>query len=137
MQPDGMRLLCVDDDQHLVDLLRYAFEREGFVVQTAHTARDAMRLLRTRLPDLVILDVSMPGMNGLQVLSWLRTFSRIPVVLLTGRGQEDDIIAGFGQGADDYVTKPCSIEVLVTRVKAVLRRTKPQARPAAMAGYRI
>jgi DNA-binding response OmpR family regulator len=137
MQPDGVRLLCVDDDQGLVELLRYAFEREGFVVQTAHTARDAMRLLRAGLPDLVILDVNMPSMNGLQMLSWLRTFSRIPVVLLTGRGQEDDIIAGFGLGADDYVAKPCSIEVLATRVKAVLRRTRPQTRPAATAGYRI
>ena len=137
MQPDGVRLLCVDDDQHLVDLLRYAFEREGFAVQTAHTARDAMRLLRARLPDLVILDVNIPGMNGLQLLSWLRAFSRIPVVLLTGHGREDDIIAGFGLGADDYVAKPCNIEVLVTRVKAVLRRTRPHARPATTAGYRI
>jgi DNA-binding response OmpR family regulator len=137
MQPDGVRLLCVDDDQGLVELLRYAFEREGFAVQTAYTAREAMRLLRARLPDLVILDVNMPSMNGLQMLSWLRTFSRIPVILLTGRGQEDDIIAGFGLGADDYVAKPCSIEVLATRVKAVLRRTRPHARPAATAGYRI
>jgi two-component system alkaline phosphatase synthesis response regulator PhoP len=137
MQPEGVRLLCVDDDQHLVDLLRYAFEREGFAVQTAHTARDAMGLLRARLPDLVILDVNMPGMNGLQILSWLRTFSRIPVVLLTGRGREDDIIAGLGLGADDYVVKPCSVEVLTNRVKAVLRRTRPHARPVATAGYRI
>ena len=137
MQPEGVRLLCVDDDQYLVDLLRYALEREGFAVQTAHTARDAMRLMRAQLPDLVILDVNMPGMYGLQVLSWLRAFSRIRVVLLTGRGQDDDIIAGFGLGADDYVAKPCSIEVLATRVKAVLRRTRPHARPAATAGYCI
>src|SRR5436853_7846425 len=109
MQAEGMRLLCVDDDQHLVDLLRYAFEREGFTVQTAHTAREAMHLLRARLPDLVILDVTMPGMNGLQILSWLRTFSRIPVVLLTGRARGDDSICGLGLGADDDVVEPSSI----------------------------
>src|SRR5207237_6667552 len=96
-----------------------------------------MRMMRAHIPDLVVLDVNMPGMNGFQVLSWLRTFSRIPVVMLTGRDQDDDTITGLGRGADDYIAKPCSIQVLVNHIKAVLRRAGPHPRPAMAAQYRI
>jgi len=133
------KILCVDDDQYLTDLLRYALAREGFEVRMAHTGRDALRLIRSESLDLIILDVNIPDMNGFKVLSSLRTFSQIPVVMLTARSQDEDIIAGFGQGADDYVAKPFSVQVLINRVKAVLRRAKPQPEqlPAGAATYQI
>jgi len=81
-----------------------------------------LRLARTEKVDLIILDVNIPDMNGFKVLAALRAFATIPVIMLTARAQDEDIIAGFGQGADDYVAKPFSMQVLVTRVKAVLRR---------------
>lgn len=133
------KILCVDDDQYLTDLLRYALAREGFEVLMAHTGREALRLLRSEGLDLIILDVNIPDMNGFKVLSSLRTFSQVPVVMLTARAQDEDIIAGFGQGADDYVAKPFSVQVLINRVKAVLRRAKPSSEklPAGGAAYRI
>jgi len=133
------KILCVDDDQYLTDLLRYALAREGFEVRMAHTGRDALRLIRAESLDLIILDVNIPDMNGFKVLSSLRTFSQIPVVMLTARSQDEDIIAGFGQGADDYVAKPFSVQVLINRIKAVLRRAKPQPEqlPAGSATYQI
>jgi DNA-binding response OmpR family regulator len=133
------KILCVDDDQYLTDLLRYALAREGFEVRIAHTGRDALRLIRAESLDLIILDVNIPDMNGFKVLSSLRTFSQIPVVMLTARSQDEDIIAGFGQGADDYVAKPFSVQVLINRIKAVLRRAKPQPEqlPTGSATYQI
>jgi len=133
------RILCVADDEYLTDLLRYALAREGFEVRMAHTGRDALRLIRSESFDLVILDVDIPDMNGFKVLSSLRTFSQIPVVMLTARSQDEDIIAGFGQGADDYVAKPFSVQVLINRIKAVLRRAKPQPEqlPAGSSTYQI
>lgn len=121
------KILCVDDDQYLTDLLRYALAREGFEVLVAHSGHEALRLIRAESLDLIILDVNIPDMNGFKVLASLRTFSQIPVVMLTARSQDEDIIAGFGQGADDYVAKPFSVQVLINRVKAVLRRVKPRA----------
>lgn len=118
------KILCVDDDQYLTDLLRYALAREGFEVLMAHTGREALRLLHAEILDLVILDVNIPDMNGFKVLSSLRSFSQLPVIMLTARAQDEDIIAGFGQGADDYVAKPFSVQVLINRVKAALRRVK-------------
>ena len=100
------KILCVDDDQYLTDLLRYALVREGFEVIMAHTGRDALKMTRSENLDLIILDVNIPDMNGFKILSSLRTFSQVPVVMLTARAQDEDIIAGFGQGADDYVAKP-------------------------------
>lgn len=120
------KILCVDDDQYLTDLLRYALAREGFAVLVAHAGREALRLLRAESVDLVILDVNIPDMNGFKVLSAVRTFSQVPIIMLTARAQDEDIIAGFGQGADDYVAKPFSVQVLINRVKAVLRRAGPQ-----------
>ena len=133
------KILCVDDDQYLTDLLRYALAREGFEVRMAHTGRDALRLIRSESLDLIILDVNIPDMNGFKVLSSLRAFSQIPVVMLTARSQDEDIIAGFGQGADDYVAKPFSVQVLINRIKAVLRRAKPQPEqlPAGSSTYQI
>lgn len=134
-------ILCVDADQYLSDLVRYALVRAGFEVQVAYTGGDARRLIRAARFDLILLDVNLPDMHGLQVLAVLRTFSRVPVVLLTTRTREEDIIAGFGQGADDYVVKPVSMPVLIERVKAVLRRATahraPLPEPACGPTYRL
>src|SRR5579875_1997929 len=122
------KILCVDDDQYLTDLLRYGLTREDFEVIATESGREALRLVRAERFDLMILDVNIPDMNGFKVLAALRTFSQIPVIMLTARAQDEDVIAGFGEGADDYVAKPFSMQVLVTRVKALLRRA--MARPA-------
>src|SRR5215472_10176523 len=115
-------ILVVDDDQALTDFLRYALEREGLTVCTTHSGRDAVRLVRKDSPDLIVLGAHLPDMNGLAVLCTVRTFSPAPMVMLIGWAQEEDVIAGFVHGADDYVTKPLSVPVLVSRIKAVLRR---------------
>lgn len=120
------KILCVDDDPYLLDLLRYALAREGFEVVTAGTGREALRLLRGEELDLAILDVNLPDTNGFKVLASLRASSTLPVVMLTARAQDEDIVAGFGEGADDYVGKPFNVQVLVTRVRAVLRRAQAQ-----------
>jgi DNA-binding response OmpR family regulator len=119
-------VLYVDDDQCLTDLVRYALERERLTVRTAHSGREAMRMVRADTPDLMVLDVDMPDVNGFDVLSCLRTISKAPAVILTGGGQEEEALRGFGHGADDYVAKPFSIQVLIARIKAILRRTLPQ-----------
>lgn len=118
-------ILYVDDDHYLTDLVHYALAREGFGVLLAHNGQEALRLLRTARVDFVLLDVNLPDTTGFEVLSTLRTFSRAPVVLLSARTSDADVIAGFDRGADDYVTKPFSVQVLLHRVKAILHRVEP------------
>jgi len=132
-----IKILCVDDDPYLTDLLRYGFAREGFEVVSAATGREGLRLVRAAPVDLVILDVNMPDMNGFKVLAALRTFSTIPVIMLTARHQDEDVVAGFGGGADDYVAKPFSMQVLATRVKAVLRRASARTEPVEQGDGRL
>ena len=117
------KILCIDDDQDLTDLLRYGLTRANLDVVTAHSGREGLRLARLEHVDLVIMDVNITDMNGFKILAALRAFSQVPVVMLTARAQDEDIIAGFGNGADDYVAKPFSMQILVTRVQAVLRRS--------------
>ncbi len=134
-------ILCVDDDTYLIDLLRYGLTREGFDMVSIHTGREALRLLQRQgnRIDLVILETTLPDMDGLHMLATLRTFSQAPVVVATARSRPEDIIAGFESGADDYVVKPFSMDVLVNRVKAVLRRTPTRSAPtrASAQHYRI
>ncbi len=122
------KILLVDNDAYLADLLCYALAREGFDIAAANTGREALRLVQAEGTDLVILDVAMPDMDGFRLLAALRAVSQAPVVVLTDRSRDEDVIAGFENGADDYVVKPFNMQVLVNRVKAVLRRTG--ARPA-------
>jgi DNA-binding response OmpR family regulator len=125
------KILCVDDDRHLVGLLRQALEREGFVVLAAHNGWDALRLAWEERPDLVVLDVSLPGMSGFDVLPMLRSFSPVPVIMLTGGAdnvnRRADLMgrARFVRGADDYVAKPFSPDVLIRRIRALLRERTP------------
>jgi two-component system OmpR family response regulator len=123
-------ILCVDADPHLSDLVHYALAREGFDALLAYRGQQALRLVRTARPDLVLLDVALPDLSGLEVLTTLRTVSWLPVVLLSARAAEEEVLAGFARGADDYVAKPFSMQVLLQRVKAILHRATPPPTPA-------
>jgi two-component system response regulator MprA len=119
----GLRILVVDDDPAVTSLLRRGFTYEGFQVDTAASGPDALGLARERPPALVVLDIMMPGMDGLEVCRRLRAAdSSLPILLLTARDAPTDQILGLDTGADDYVTKPFAFEVLLARVRALLRR---------------
>lgn len=116
------RVLVVDDEARIRGIVRRYLESDGFEAAEARDGDAAMRLVRDWRPDLVVLDVMMPGTDGLEVLRELRTSSDVPVILLTARSEELDKLIGLSVGADDYVTKPFSPRELVARIKAVLRR---------------
>ena len=120
------RILVVDDDPHLREVVRYALTRQGYTVTEATNGVEALRLLRADPPDLVVLDVVMPEMDGIEACREIRRVSRVPVVFLSSRDEELDRVLGLELGADDYLTKPFSTRELVARVKAVLRRATPE-----------
>jgi two-component system phosphate regulon response regulator PhoB len=122
---NGRTVLVVEDEQDLLDLLRYNLARDGYRVLTAESGETGLRLARTERPDLVLLDLMLPGMDGLEVCRALKggkDTADLPIVMLTAKGEESDIVAGLELGADDYITKPFSPRVLIARLKAVLRR---------------
>jgi len=116
------KLLVVDDEQAITDLLEYNLRRNGYWVVVAHDGRQALRLAQAEQPDLVILDLMLPGLDGLDVCRALQRASPVPIIMLTARDEEVDRVVGLELGADDYVTKPFSVRELMARVKAVLRR---------------
>ena len=116
------KVLVVDDDLTLLRLVEYTFAEEAQQVLTASNGADGLRQFYANQPDLVILDVAMPEMDGYETCRRIRQLADVPIIMLTARGQNEDIIRGLEAGADDYVTKPFSPEVLVARAKAVLRR---------------
>ncbi|MBI2761529.1 MAG: response regulator transcription factor [Chloroflexi bacterium] len=124
-------ILVVDDERNIVDLVKMYLRKEGFEIETASNGREAIEKARAIQPSLVILDVMMPEMDGLEVTRVLRKETDIPVVMLTARGDDVDRIVGLELGADDYVSKPFNPRELVARVKAVLRRTDGSTRRAA------
>ncbi|MFQ5398847.1 MAG: response regulator transcription factor [Anaerolineae bacterium] len=115
-------LLLIDDDEGLTELLGDFLISQGHSVRVAHDGRDGLRQLFTHRPDLVILDVTMPGRDGWETLERIREMSDVPVIMLTARGEESEVLKGFALGADDYVTKPFSFAQLAARVRAVLIR---------------
>ena len=117
-------ILVVDDEKRMVRFIRLNLEQDGFQVVSAYNGTQALDQVRTALPNLVLLDVMMPDIDGFQVLKKIREASSVPVIMLTAKGEEDDRVRGLELGADDYVTKPFSPRELVSRVKAVLRRTE-------------
>jgi len=124
----GERILVVEDDPDILELLRFNLEEEGYRVETAMRALDGLDKLRTRPPGLLILDLMLPDLSGIEVCKRLRAAeatSRVPVLMLTAKGEEIDRVVGFEVGADDYVTKPFSVRELLLRVKALLRRAEP------------
>jgi DNA-binding response OmpR family regulator len=116
------RILVVDDERRMVGFIRLNLEQDGFEVVEAYDGSTALERLRDSLPDLVLLDVMMPDIDGFEVLRTIREISQVPVIMLTAKSEEDDKVKGLELGADDYVTKPFSPRELVSRVKAVLRR---------------
>jgi len=118
-------ILVVDDEEDILELLRYTFAREGYHVHCAETGEKALSLAGRLTPDIVVLDLMLPGINGLDVMRTLKSdpeTAAVPIVMLTARGEEADVVTGLELGADDYITKPFSPRVLTARVKAVLRR---------------
>lgn len=120
------RVLVVDDEPMVREVVTEYLEREGFVVETAQDGVAALEAIRTRQPDLLVLDVMLPEKDGFAVLHEVRKDSTIPVILLTARGEEPDRVVGLELGADDYVVKPFSPRELTARVRSVLRRTRPE-----------
>jgi len=118
-------IVVVEDDKSINELIRYNLERDGFLAEGAFNGLDALRLIETKLPTLVLLDIMLPGLDGFEVCRRLKTGLKtksIPVLMITARGTEADIVMGLQIGADDYVVKPFSPKVLLARVNAVLRR---------------
>jgi two-component system KDP operon response regulator KdpE len=116
------RILVVDDEPRMIGFIRMNLELEGYQVIEAHDGLEALEAIRTQLPDVVLLDVMMPELDGFETLRMLREFSSVPVIMLTAKGEEDDKVIGLELGADDYVTKPFGPRELSSRVRAVLRR---------------
>lgn len=118
------KILAVDDEQRMVRFIQLNLEQDGFEVVTAYNGKEALEQVRTQLPDLILLDIMMPDINGFEVLKKIREVNNVPVIMLTAKSEEDDRIQGLELGADDYITKPFSPRELVSRIRAVLRRTK-------------
>ncbi len=123
------KILVVDDEEDLLELLQYDLTREGFRVICASTGEEALALAGSEIPDLILLDLMLPGLDGLQVTRRLKgdlKTRNIPIAMLTARGEEADIVTGLELGAEDYITKPFSKRVLVARLKALLRRKRSE-----------
>ncbi len=132
------KILVVDDEPHLLKLVRSNLEAAHYKVIVAMDGPSALAMLEKEGADLVLLDVMMPGMDGFEVLQKIREFSVVPVVILTAKDQDVDELRGFGLGADDYIRKPFSVQLLLARIQAVLRRGAPSeevmTRPPFVAG---
>ena len=121
-QRKGKRILVVDDEPRMIGFIRMNLELEDHHVIEAHSGLEALDAVRTQLPDLVLLDVMMPELDGFETLRMLREFSDIPVIMLTAKGEENDKVYGLELGADDYITKPFGPRELSSRIKAIFRR---------------
>ena len=122
--PTALRVLVVDDDRTITEVVARYLENDGFLAEVVHDGREALERALRDPPDLIVLDVMLPGIDGLEICRRLRALAPVPVVLLTAKGAETDRIAGLELGADDYVAKPFSPRELVARVRAVLRRSR-------------
>ncbi len=123
----GKRVLVVDDDIKIVELVKLYLNRDGYTVIPAYNGNEALKLARESHPDLIVLDIMLPGIDGLAICRALRAESSVPIILLTARTTEQDRITGLDLGADDYVTKPFSPKELAARVRAVFRRLPDEA----------
>ena len=119
-------ILVIDDDKNLLELLEVVLKNENYDVFTTSSGEDAIELIKSYLPDLILLDLQLPGLQGLDICGILKNnpkYASIPIVILTSKGCDDDIVAGLEAGADDYVVKSDSYKILISRLKAILRRT--------------
>ena len=125
---NGLKILLVEDEPSISEIAALYLRRAGFKVKAITDGRAAIQSLEQELPDLLVLDLMLPGMDGLSITRWLRDRSETPIIMLTARREESDRIAGLELGADDYVVKPFSPQELVSRVRAVLRRSSSYVR---------
>src|SRR5215831_8742881 len=132
------RILIVEDEAGLTQSLSWYFNREGYETHVARDGQEGLRKAQTMLPDIVLLDIMLPGMNGLDVCRELRAGERtrdIPIIMITAKSEETDQVVGYSLGADDYVGKPFSNKVLLAKVKALLRRVQEQSEPGDVSEY--
>jgi DNA-binding response OmpR family regulator len=129
-----MKVLLVDDDLDLLTVTGFALQQAGFLVVTAPDGPAALEVFRREQPDMAVLDINMPRMNGFELAQKLREKSRIPVLMLTARSEEEDVVKALSLGADDYLTKPFSPKILLARVKALLRRAGREVTDAVASG---
>ena len=123
------KILVVDDEEHIQELIKFNLEKSGYKVICADNGIDAIRLAKEQFPQLMLLDLMLPGMDGLDVCKEIRkdsSMSNMPIIMITAKGEEIDKIIGLELGADDYITKPFSVRELIARIKAILRRTSIQ-----------
>jgi two-component system phosphate regulon response regulator PhoB len=128
------KIFVVEDDKDIIELVQYNLEREGFAVSAVSTGEEALPRLKQETPDLIVLDLMLPGIDGLETCRLIKQENKLkntPLIMLTAKSEESDVIVGLQLGADDYITKPFSPKVLVARVKAVMRRLSDKT-PAAM-----
>lgn len=126
------RILIVDDDAAIITALRRSLAFEGYVVDTAHDGEEGLRIVRDRAPDLVILDILMPGLDGIEVCRRIRNGDDTPILMLTARDEVADRVRGLDAGADDYLVKPFASDELLARVRALLRRREPREHAVAI-----
>jgi DNA-binding response OmpR family regulator len=132
-----MKILIADDDHELLDLIGFTLIQAGFMVVKASDGFAALRIFDQELPDLVLLDINMPGVNGFDVCARIREHSSVPLMMLTVRGEEEDLVKALELGADDYLNKPFSPRTLIARVRALLRRAGVEATTAPMAAGQL
>lgn len=128
-QPAGHRVLVVEDEEALRFTLAHSLKKEGYQVLTANRGDDGLKLARETQPDLILLDLMLPGLDGIQICRLLRRDSTVPIIMLTALGGEGDRVAGLDTGADDYLAKPFGMRELLARVRALLRRSGPGQQP--------
>jgi len=120
-------ILIVDDEEDIIELIKYNLKNEGYSILTAMTGEEAIKIAKASQPDLIVLDLMLPGIDGLEVTKYLKNNEKtrdLPIVMLTAKGEESDIVTGLELGANDYIAKPFSPKVLVARIRAILRRRK-------------
>jgi two-component system phosphate regulon response regulator PhoB len=123
------KILVVDDEEDILDLVRYNLEKEGYTVSCVGSGEEALEMARSMKPDLMLLDLMLPGLDGLEVCKILKfqpSTNTMPIIMLTAKGEESDIVAGLELGADDYISKPFSPKVLIARVRTALRRLQKE-----------
>jgi len=131
---NGIKVLVIEDEKALVDALVYNLDREGYEVTVAHEGQDGLRKAQA-IPDIILLDIMLPGINGIEILRELRGNEKtkaIPVIVVSAKSEETDQVVGFSMGADDYVTKPFSVKILLQRINALQRRSEVPAKEGAV-----
>jgi two-component system KDP operon response regulator KdpE len=122
-------ILIVDDDQGLRELIRMNLENEGYITLQARNGLEGLTAVREHRPDMVVMDINMPVMDGVEACSKIRDFSQVPILMLTARTESKDVVTGLDQGADEYISKPFNMDELQARIRALLRRTPASYRP--------